>query len=148
MKSFMSEFKEFISRGNVMDMAVGIIIGGAFTAIVTSLVDDVINPILGIAGGMDFSNIVIPLTGDATLKIGSFINAIINFLIMAFILFSIIKAMNTAASKLKKEEEEAPTVKMCPYCKSEDIPMGACKCLHCGSELQLSPEEIAAAQEA
>jgi len=145
MKNFMSEFKEFISRGNVMDMAVGIIIGGAFTAIVTSLVEDVINPILGCAGGMDFSNIVIPLVGDASLKIGNFINAIINFLIMAFILFSIIKAMNTAAGKLKKEqEEEAPTTKMCPYCKSEDIPIGACKCLHCGSELQLSAEEIAA----
>ena len=145
MKSFMDEFKAFISRGNVMDMAVGIIIGGAFTAIVTSLVEDVINPILGCFGGMDFSNIVIPLVGDASLKIGNFINAIINFLIMAFILFSIIKAMNTAAEKLKKEEEEAaPTAKMCPYCKSEDIPLGACKCLHCGSELELSEEEKAA----
>ena len=147
MKSFMSEFKEFISRGNVMDMAVGIIIGCAFTAIVTSLVEDVINPILGCFGGMDFSNIVIPLVGDASLKVGSFINAVINFLIMAFILFSIIKAMNAATSKLKKEEEEeAPTTKMCPYCKSEDIPLGACKCLHCASELELSPEEIAAAE--
>lgn len=149
MKSFMNEFKEFISRGNVMDMAVGIIIGGAFTSIVTSLVDDVINPILGCFGGMDFSNIVIPLAGEASLKIGNFINAIINFLIMAFILFSIIKAMNTAsnvaAAKLKKEkEEEAPTTKMCPYCKSEDVPVGACKCLHCGSELELSEEEKAA----
>ena len=145
MKSFMSEFKEFISRGNVMDMAVGVIIGGAFSAIVTSLVDDIINPILGCFGGMDFSSIVIPLVGDASLKVGAFINAVINFLIMAFILFSIIKAMNTASSKLKKEEEEAaPTTKMCPYCKSEDIPIGACKCLHCGSELELSEEEKAA----
>ena len=147
MKGFMSEFKEFISRGNVMDMAVGIIIGGAFTAIVTSLVEDVINPILGCFGGMDFSNIVIPLVGEASLKVGNFINAVINFLIMAFILFSIIKAMNTAAGKLKKEQEEAPaTTKMCPYCKSDDVPLGACKCKHCGSELELSDEEKAAAE--
>ena len=83
MKGFMNEFKEFISRGNVMDMAVGIIIGGAFTAIVTSLVEDVINPILGCFGGMDFSNIVIPLVGEASLKVGNFINAVINFLIIS-----------------------------------------------------------------
>ena len=146
MSGFMKEFKEFISRGNVMDMAVGVIIGGAFSAIVGSLVDDVINPILGMFGGADFSNIVIPLAGDASIHLGSFINAIINFLIMAFILFSIIKAMNKMQKMVKKEEpaEEAPTTKMCPYCKSEDIPIGACKCLHCGSELQLSAEEIAA----
>ena len=137
MKSFMKEFKEFISRGNVMDMAVGIIIGGAFTSIVTSLVDDVINPILGCFGGVDFSNIVIPLVGDASLKVGNFINAIINFLIMAFILFSIIKAMNTAAGKIKKEEEEAaPTTKMCPYCRSEDVPIEATRCPHCTSQLE------------
>ena len=136
MKSFMKEFKEFISRGNVMDMAVGIIIGGAFTAIVTSLVEDVINPILGCFGGVDFSNIVIPLVGEASLKIGNFINAIINFLIMAFILFSIIKAMNHAADKLQKEEEDAPpTTKMCPYCKSEDVPIEATRCPHCTSQL-------------
>lgn len=149
MKSFMKEFKEFISRGNVMDMAVGIIIGGAFTAIVTSLVEDVINPILGCFGGVDFSNIVIPLVGEASLKIGNFINAIINFLIMAFILFSIIKALNAAASKVKKPEEEAaPTTKMCPYCKSEDVAMGATKCPHCASTLELSEEEIQMIKEA
>ena len=142
MKSFMEEFKAFISRGNVMDMAVGIIIGGAFTAIVTSLVEDVINPILGCFGGMDFSNIVIPLVGEASLKIGNFINAIINFLIMAFILFSIIKAMNAAASKVKKEEEEVPTTKICPFCKSE-IPIEATRCAHCTSEL---PAEDPAAE--
>ncbi|MBQ3392948.1 MAG: large conductance mechanosensitive channel protein MscL [Lachnospiraceae bacterium] len=142
MSGFMKEFKEFISRGNVMDMAVGVIIGGAFSAIVGSLVDDVINPILGMFGGADFSNIVIPLAGDASIHIGSFINAIINFLIMAFILFSIIKAMNKMQKMVKKEEpaEEAPTTKMCPYCKSE-INIEATKCPCCTSDLPAEAAE-------
>ena len=136
MKAFMKEFKEFISRGNVMDMAVGIIIGGAFTAIVNSLVADIINPLLGCFISMDFSAWTIPLVGEAALGIGNFINAIISFLIMAFILFSIIKAMNKAASIGKKPEEEpaAPTTKICPYCKSE-IAIDATRCPHCTSEL-------------
>ena len=137
MKAFMKEFKEFISRGNVMDMAVGIIIGGAFTAIVNSLVEDIINPLLGCFVSMDFSAWTIPLVGEAALGIGNFINAIISFLIMAFILFSIIKAMNKAASLGKKPEEEAPaapTTKICPYCKSE-ISIEATRCPHCTSQL-------------
>ena len=136
MKSFMKEFKEFISRGNVMDMAVGIIIGGAFTAIVNSLVEDIINPLLGCFVSMDFSAWKIPLVGEASLGIGNFINAIVSFLIMAFILFSIIKAMNKAASLGKKPEEEpaAPTTKICPYCKSE-IAIEATRCPHCTSQL-------------
>jgi large conductance mechanosensitive channel len=136
MKNFMTEFKEFISRGNVMDMAVGIIIGGAFTAIVSSLVEDIINPLLGCFVSMDFSAWKIPLVGDAALGIGNFINAVISFLIMAFILFSIIKALNKAASFAKKDEpvEEAPTTKMCPYCKSE-IAIEATRCPHCTSQL-------------
>ena len=136
MKAFMKEFKEFISRGNVMDMAVGIIIGGAFTAIVNSLVADIINPLLGCFISMDFSAWTIPLVGEAALGIGNFINAIISFLIMAFILFSIIKAMNKAASLGKKPEEApaAPTTKICPYCKSE-IAIEATRCPHCTSQL-------------
>ena len=135
MKAFMKEFKEFISRGNVMDMAVGIIIGGAFTAIVNSLVADIINPLLGCFVSMDFSAWTIPLVGEAALGIGNFINAVISFLIMAFILFSIIKALNKAATIGKKPEEEpAPTTKVCPYCKSE-IPIDATRCPHCTSEL-------------
>ena len=135
MKNFMKEFKEFISRGNVMDMAVGIIIGGAFTAIVSSLVEDIINPLLGCFVSMDFSAWKIPLVGDAALGIGNFVNAVISFLIMAFILFSIIKALNKAATIGKKPEEEpAPTTKVCPYCKSE-IPIDATRCPHCTSEL-------------
>ena len=113
MKDFMNEFKEFISRGNVMDMAVGIMIGGAFTAIVTSLVEDIISPILGVFGGLNFDQLKLSLGGEVTLAYGKFITAVINFLIMAFILFSIIKALNAAASKVKKPEEEAaPTTKM------------------------------------
>ena len=135
MKAFMKEFKEFISRGNVMDMAVGIIIGGAFTAIVNSLVADIINPLLGCFVSMDFSAWTIPLVGEAALGIGNFINAVISFLIMAFILFSIIKAMNKAASLGKKPEPEAaPTTKICPYCKSE-ISIEATRCPHCTSQL-------------
>ena len=97
MKSFINEFKEFISRGNVMDMAVGIIIGGAFTAIVTSLVEDIITPIIGMIGGFDFSSFVVTVN-NSNIAIGKFINAVINFLLIALVLFSVIKAMNKAAS--------------------------------------------------
>lgn len=134
MKAFMKEFKEFISRGNVMDMAVGIIIGGAFTAIVTSLVEDIITPIIGMIGGFDFSGLVITVN-NSPVAVGKFINAIINFLLIAIVLFSIIKAVNKAASIAKKPAEEAaPTTKVCPYCKSE-IPIEATRCPHCTSQL-------------
>ncbi len=109
-KGFIGEFKEFISRGNVMDMAVGIIIGGAFTAIVNSLVADVISPVIGmICGGIDFSAMAIKV-GEAQLLIGNFIMAIINFILVALVLFCIIKAMN----KFKKKEEEAPAEEPAP----------------------------------
>ena len=133
MKGFMKEFKEFISRGNVMDMAVGIIIGGAFTAIVTALVDNIIMPLIsGICGGMAFEDWAVK-SGGSTIGIGAFIAAIVNFLLIALVLFSIIKAMN----KFKKEQEEpeeAPTTKECPFCKSE-IPLEATRCPHCTSQL-------------
>lgn len=135
MKIFFDEFKKFISRGNVMDMAVGIIIGGAFTAIVTSLVEDIITPILGIFGGMDFSDVVLTINGS-NFGIGKFITAIINFLLIALVLFSIIKAINKAQTiGKKKEEEAAPTTKKCPYCLSK-IPLEATRCPHCTSELK------------
>ena len=134
MKSFINEFKEFISRGNVMDMAVGIIIGGAFTAIVTSLVEDIITPIIGMIGGFDFSSFVVTVN-NSNIAIGKFVNAVINFLLIALVLFSVIKAMNKAAAIVKKPEEEAaPTTKMCPYCKSE-IAIEATRCPHCTSQL-------------
>lgn len=136
----MREFKEFVNRGNVMDMAVGIIIGGAFTAIVNSLVDDIINPLIGSIFKMDFTGLVLNVNG-AEMKYGAFIMAIINFLIIAIVLFCIIKAINNMAKlgKKKEEPEEEPTTKICPFCKSE-VPIDATKCCHCTSDL---PEEAA-----
>ena len=136
MKKFFEEFKKFISKGNVMDLAVGVIIGGAFQAIVNSLVNDIIMPLLGIiTGGLDFSSLSITV-GDAQIMYGSFISAIINFLLMALVLFMVIKAMNKAKELTEKPKEpEAPTTKKCPYCLSE-IDIKATRCPHCTSELK------------
>lgn len=102
------EFKEFISKGNVMDMAVGIIIGGAFTAIVTALVDSILMPIIGaISGGKSVADMSI-MVGNAAIGYGAFIQAIIDFLLIAWVLFLIIKALNKAKAAVAKEEEEAP----------------------------------------
>ena len=136
MKGFFGEFKEFISRGNVLDMAVGIIIGGAFTAIVTALVDNIIMPLISvITGGVSFTewNLVV---GSAKIEFGVFLGAVINFLLVALVLFSIIKAINKArdmAGKTPEEEEPAP-VKICPYCTSEISPE-ATRCPFCTSKL-------------
>ena len=108
MSKLVSEFKEFIMKGNVLDMAVGVIIGGAFGSIVSSLVDDVIGPIIGlIVGGLNFSELSFGI-GDAQIMIGNFIQAIINFLIVALVIFAIVKAVNKARSLVEKKEEEAP----------------------------------------
>ena len=140
MKEFIKEFKAFISRGNVMDMAVGIIIGGAFTSIVSSLVEDIINPILGLFGGMNFDQLHWNILGEVTLNYGKFLTAVINFLIMALIIFIMMKIMNRAAAKLgPKQEEKAPTTKTCPYCKSE-ISLEAIRCPHCTSILDETVE--------
>ena len=137
MKKFIEEFKAFALRGNVMDMAIGVIIGGAFTSIVTSLTDNLINPILGLCGGTDLSGFVLNL-GGVELKYGAFITSIINFLIMALVLFCLLKAVNKLTSLGKKPEAPAePTTKKCPFCCSE-IPIEAVKCAHCGSD---QPEE-------
>ncbi len=135
MKKFVEEFKKFIMRGNVMDMAVGIIIGGAFTAIVTSLVEDIISPILGMFGSANLADANVTLKEGVTLNYGSFISAIINFLLIALVIFCMVKAINKAQEKVKKPEEPAaPKTKMCPYCKSE-IAIDATKCPHCTSDL-------------
>lgn len=130
MKKFLQEFKEFALRGNVMDMAVGIIIGGAFSGIVTSLTDNFINPLINFLTGQAH------YTGsDVVVFASTFISAVINFIILAFILFCLIRLMNKAASfGRKKEEPEAPKTKVCPYCKST-IPADATKCAHCTSEV-------------
>ena len=120
MKKMMNEFKEFIARGNVMDLAVGVIIGGAFSAIVTSLVNDIIMPVISlITGGIDFTNWFVSLDGSkyatlaeaqaagaSVLAYGSFIQAVIYFLILAFVIFMLVKAMNKIMSKAKKKEEK------------------------------------------
>jgi len=101
------EFKEFISKGNVLDLAVGVIVGGAFGKIVTSLVDDIIMPIIGlIIGGIDFSGLSLKI-GDATVKYGMFIQNVVNFLIIAFSIFLVVKAVNKMR-RIKPEKEEAP----------------------------------------
>ena len=139
-KGFISEFKEFIMRGNVLDIAVGVIIGGAFTAIVTSLNQDILTPLIGLIGGTDFSYLTVTLgSGESApvLAYGNFITALINFLITALVIFVIIKTINSLTNKLKKKEEEkpaAPTTKECPFSKSQ-IAIGATRCPHCTSEL-------------
>lgn len=137
MKAFMAEFKKFIARGNVMDMAIGIIIGGAFTAIVTSLVNDILMPILSLlTGGFDFSALCIILgegENAATLNYGSFIAAIINFLLISVVIFMLIRAINKLSVK-NKEESAAATTKECPFCK-EQVSIQAVRCPHCTSKL-------------
>lgn len=137
MKKFLEEFKKFIMKGNALDLAVGVIIGGAFTSIVNSLNVDIITPLLAIFGGVDFSNLTVKLgKGDLApvLTYGNFITAVLNFLITALVIFCIIKVINGIGDKLKKKEEEKPTTKKCPYCKSE-IAIDATRCPHCTSEL-------------
>lgn len=112
MKNFFEEFKKFLYRGNALELAIGVVIGSAFSGMVNSLVNDVISPVIGrIAGGFDFSNIVIHLGGDSNIMIGSFIQNIINFVIVAFVLFCVIKSMNKLEEIKKKKEapvEEKP----------------------------------------
>ena len=140
-KGFIEEFKKFIMRGNVMDMAVGVIVGGAFTSIVTSLNQDILTPVLGIFGGTDFSNLKVTLGSGENAPVlcyGNFITAVINFLITAFVIFVLVKAINKIGDKLIKKEEGAPaepTTKMCPYCRSE-IAKDATRCPHCTSNLE------------
>lgn len=138
--SMIKEFKEFAMRGNVIDMAVGVIIGAAFGKIVSSLVSDVIMPPLGaLLGNVDFSNLVFTIkeqTAEAeavTIKYGLFINNVLSFIIVAFAIFIVIKQIN----RLKKKEEAAPampTTKECPKCYSS-ISIKATRCPHCTSEL-------------
>lgn len=144
------EFKEFAIKGNVVDLAIGVIIGGAFGKIVSSLVNDIIMPIIGgLIGNVDFSNFFISLDGTkyatlhqaqeagaATLNYGLFLNTVIEFFIISFSIFIVIRQIN----KFKKEEEPTPaTTKKCDYCFSE-IPIKATRCPHCTSELVLANE--------
>lgn len=143
---FFEEFKKFILRGNVMDMTVGVIVGGAFTAIVTSLNNDILTPILGLFGGTDFSYLTVTLgTGEnaPVLHYGNFITAVINFLITALVIFVMLKIINKITERLSalKGEEEAPepNTKKCPFCMSE-IDIKATRCPHCTSILETTEE--------
>lgn len=142
-KNFISEFKKFAMRGNVIDMAVGIIIGAAFGKIVDSLVKDVLMPPIGLLlGKVDFSDLKIVLTegeNPVSINYGLFINALISFIIVAFAVFILIKAINKLQERMTREEKAEeiaaePTTKVCPYCYS-DIPVKATRCPHCTSEL-------------
>ena len=156
MKKFIAEFKEFALKGNMIDMAIGVIIGGAFTALVGAFTANIVNPLLALIPGVngldDALKIVLKeaeldaagavVTEEVAIKFGAFISAIITFLILALIVFMLVKAIN----KLRKLEEErkaaaapapepeVPTTKICPFCKSE-IPIDAVRCPHCTSEL-------------
>lgn len=131
------EFKEFISKGNVIDLAIGLIMGSAFTAIVNAVVDGILMPIIsGLTAGVDYEDLAVNFFG-AKLQIGSVINAVITFLIIALFLFLIVKALN----KAKKEEVVEETTKICPHCKSE-IDIEATRCPHCTSKLEGFSEEI------
>ena len=129
------EFREFAMRGSVLDMAVGIIIGGAFGTIVSSLVNDVLMPPIGmLLGKVDFASLSVKLSETVAVSYGKFINAVISFLIVAFCLFLIIRAMN----RMKKKAEApaaAPATKDCPFCVSA-VPIKAVRCPHCTSELK------------
>jgi len=141
----LKEFREFIMRGNVLDLAVAVIIGAAFGAIISSLVKDILTPIIGLLlGGADFTNLFINLSGGSyatladaqaagavTINYGVFLNAVINFLIIAFAIFLIVRQAN----RMRKQPEAAPTTKECPYCRST-IPIQATRCAHCTSELR------------
>lgn len=138
MKKILGEFKEFISRGNVVDMAVGIMIGAAFKAIVDSLVNDIISPIIGLIAQDNFANLKLEFFG-ISIGYGAFMMQVLNFFIVAAALFAIIKLMNvmhdiTTKKKKVNEEVAAPTTKVCPFCKSE-IAIDATRCPHCTSEI-------------
>jgi large conductance mechanosensitive channel len=129
-------FRDFILRGNVIDLAVAVVIGGAFGSIVTALVKDIITPLIGAIGGTpDFSNLVFTLNGSKFL-IGDFLNALISFLIIsAVIYFLVVLPMNTIMAKMKKGEKVDPTNKTCPECLSQ-IPLKATRCKFCTAVLK------------
>jgi large conductance mechanosensitive channel len=144
----LNEFRKFIARGNVLDMAVGIIIGVAFTTVVNSLVNDVLMPPIGrLTGGVDFSNLYFNLSGEefaslvaaqeagaATINYGLFLNSLVNFLIVALAVFLLVKAVNRAMVRQKQAEAAAPTEMPCPHCRF-NIPIGASRCGHCTQPL-------------
>lgn len=139
MKKFFQEFKDFAMRGSVIDLAVGVIVGGAFQKIVNSLVTDIISPILGLFAKENFNGLSLNVMG-VSIQYGSFITEVINFIIMAFVIFVMVKTLNKIASFRKKPEEEEQTEKKCPYCMSK-IDINATRCPYCTSVLEEEPDE-------
>lgn len=141
MKKFLEEFKIFALRGNVIDLAVGVIIGGAFQAIVKSLTDDILMPLLGLFVRSDFKDVAVSILG-IEVRYGAFISSVINFLIMAFLIFILVKGMNALSRLGRKAEEEIEeeTTKKCPFCCSE-IAVEALRCPHCTSVLESNDTE-------
>jgi large conductance mechanosensitive channel len=131
MKTILKEFRDFALRGNAINLAVGVLIGAAFQSIVKSLTDNIISPILGLFGGLDFNQYTFDI-GDVKIGYGAFITAVINFLITAAVVFIIVKVMNALMNIHKKTA--APTVKTCPFCQTE-IKVKATRCPHCTSDL-------------
>ena len=154
MKGFIEEFKEFINRGNVVDLAVAVIIGGAFTKIVNSVVNDVVMPLISlITGGIDFSEMKIPLgVGEdaAAFTYGNLINAVIQFLLIALVVFLLVKAINKAQSLRKTKEaepEEEFDPPVCPFCL-EEVKEGATRCCHCAGAFDAPAQKTPKTQEA
>ncbi|NFE96643.1 large conductance mechanosensitive channel protein MscL [Clostridium botulinum] len=141
MKKFLNEFKQFALKGSVIDLAVGVLIGGAFQGIVKSLTTDIISPIIGIFANKDFSDLTLNIFG-VTIKYGSFITAVINFLIMALLIFLLVKGMNKLSDfgkRNKAEEITEPSTKKCPFCYTE-IDIKATRCPNCTSKLEVIQE--------
>ncbi|MDR1800764.1 MAG: large conductance mechanosensitive channel protein MscL [Lachnospiraceae bacterium] len=133
MKKFFNEFRVFITKGNVVNLAVGVIIGAAFQKVITSLTDNVISPVLGLLAGANFDSLSVTFLG-VTLTYGAFLTSLVDFILMAFVIFLIVKFMNYILTIGKKDDEAQPETKECPYCLSQ-INVKAVKCPNCTSEL-------------
>lgn len=133
MKKFFNDFKEFAFRGSVIDLAVGVLIGAAFQGVVSSFTDNIISPILGLFTTTDLSGWSITIF-RATIRYGAFLTSIINFIIMAFVIFLMVSAINWLRNLGKKKEIQAPTTRVCPFCRST-IDIKATRCPHCTSVL-------------
>lgn len=135
MKKFMKEFKEFALKGNVMNLAIGVIIGAAFQSLITSFTECFINPIINSIGGAEVAGHFEIFSTGQFIEYGAFITAVINFFIMAFVIFMMMKGMNALSNLGKKKEEAAPLTRKCPYCYGE-IDIKATKCMHCTSDIE------------
>ena len=133
-KKLLGEFKEFALQGNVMSLAVGIIIGAAFQGVVSSLVDNILSPVIGLFAGANFDGLYVEFLG-VTLKYGAFLTAVINFVIMAVVVFAIVKLMNAL---VKKKAEPVSTLRKCPFCFG-DAEKEATRCPSCTSEIEAIP---------